>query len=147
MLVGGNSISGHSLGKFALLAQKIAQHGINQGAEAPLGHLTGGCNGLVNHGMRRIRPGFQTIDRDQQQGADFLRTQRLAEQAGEEEITASVLAQAAINQVLHGRTGLRIDAAEQAVGQALPGKNGGIDEGGLLQGKSQGVEGQFRHSP
>jgi hypothetical protein len=57
--------------------------------------------------MHCIGARFQAIDGDQQQGAHLIDRQRLVEQAGEEEIAPPVGAQAAIDQILHGRPGDR----------------------------------------
>jgi hypothetical protein len=88
--------------------------------------------------MRRIRPGFQTIERNKQQRTHLLDWQRPFKQVGEEKITPAILAQAAINEILHSGTGNDVDAANQAFGQALASEDGGIDSGGLQQSIGQG---------
>ncbi len=120
--------------QFRLPAQEVAQNAIDQAAKLAVRHFPGCRNGLIDHGMHRIGARFHPIDGDQQQGAHLIDRQRLVEQAGEEEIAPAVGAQAAIDEILHGRPGDGFNPAEQTVGQALPGKHGGIDAGRLPQG-------------
>jgi hypothetical protein len=107
---GGTGVGRESRRQRRLLAQEIAQHTVDQAAEVAAGNFSGGRNGLVDDGMHRIRPGFEAIERNQQQGADFVDIKRLFEQAGEVEIAPSVGAQAAIDQVL-ASTAVSIRAA------------------------------------
>ena len=101
------------------------------------GNLAGRRNSLINHGMRRIRPSLQAINRDQEQGAHLIGGERSFEQAGEEKVTATIGAQGAVDKILHSRPGRRVDTAKQPLGQTLPAKHGGIDTGGLQKGKSE----------
>ena len=136
--VGVHGRSNRIGGKFGsqrhLLAQEVAQHAIDQCLEIPAGHFASRRNSLIDDGVRCIRPGFEAIEGDQQQGTHFVAGQRLLEQPGQEEIAPPISAQAAVDEILHGGTGRRLDAPEQAVGQTLPAEYGGIDARGLQQG-------------
>ena len=139
VLAGGDRI-GRQFGKqLRLLAQIVAQDAIDQPPEAPFGQFPGRRNGLIDDGMRCIGPGFQPVQRDQQQGTHLGRIQRPGKQPAKEEITASVSTQTAIDEILHRRTGHRVNATEQAIGQALPGEHRGIDAGSLQEGESQRI--------
>jgi hypothetical protein len=71
----------------------------------------------------------------------------MAEQASEQEIAAAVAAQAAIDKVLNGRAGSRIDAGQLTVGQTLAGTDGGMNAGGLEQRVGEGIGRQTGHRP
>ena len=147
MLRRSDRIGSDSSHQGVLLAQEIAQHAIDQTPELAAQQFAGGENRLVDHGMHRLRPGFDAVEGNQQQGADFIHCQRPLEQAGEHEIAPAVGTQAAVDKILHGWPGDRIDPAEQAVGQTLPGKHGSIDAGSLQQGVGEGIERQSGHRP
>ena len=66
---------------------------------------------------------------------------RFGEQPGQEKVAPPERPQAAIDEILHGRPGLRINARQQSIGKTLPGKYCSVDMSGLMQGKSQGIEG------
>lgn len=145
MLRRGERIGRQPGKQFGLLPQVVAQYTIDQATEATLGQLAGCRDGLVDHGMDRIGPGIQPVQRNQQQATHLGRIQRTGQQAAKQEIAASIATQAAIDQVLHGGTGNRVDAAQQVIGQALPGKHGSIDAGGVEHGEGKRIERQSGH--
>ena len=139
MLAGGDRVSRQFGDKLWLLAQIIAQNAVDQPAKASFRQFPGRYDRLVYNRMGGIGPGFQAIKGDQQQGAHLGRLERAGQQAAEEEIASPVTPQAAIDQILDRRTHCCVDPGEQAVGQTLPGKYGGIDTGRLQESEAKRI--------
>jgi hypothetical protein len=82
---------------------------------------------------------LEAVQGSQQQGAHLWHIKWTGQQATEEEITTPETPQAAIDQILDRRTRNCLDPGEQAVGQTLAGKYGGIDAGRLQEGEAKRI--------
>ena len=123
--------------QFLLAAQILAQDRIDQAFATPVQILSRRDHGLIDHRKLGLRPSFQPVKRQQQQGPDFRRTDRAIQQACQQGIPPPKLAQAAIDHVLHSRTHFCHHPANQAIGQTLTVENRHHHPPGFEKSKGQ----------